>query len=163
VTETTVRAALASAVGDVLESMFFLDTVGEAGEPPAGADTVTVHLSFEGDPAGCFQMRVARPAAIAIAADFLGEDAESLTPQQSTDVTLELANMICGAVLSRIESSATFRLGAPRVVADIVADDTRKPWQEEATRYTVETGSGTLTAAIRMETRTCTVPEKYAS
>jgi hypothetical protein len=167
VTETTVRAALASAVGDVLESMFFLDTVGEACEPPAGADTVTVQLSFEGDPAGCFEMRLARPAATAIAADFLGEDSGSLTRQQSTDVTLELANMICGAVLSRIESSATFRLGAPRVVADIVADivadDTRKPWQEEATRYTVETGSGTLTAAIRMETRTCTAPEKYAS
>jgi len=156
VTETTIRGALASAVGDVLESMFFLDTLGEAGEPPAGADTVTVHLSFEGDPAGCFEMRVACPAANAIAADFLGEDAESVTPQQSTDVTLELANMICGAVLSRIESSATFRLGAPRVVADIVAD-------EETTRYTVETGSGTLTAAIRMETRTCTATEKYAS
>ena len=29
----------------------------------------------------------------------------------------ELANMICGAVLSRIESTATFRLGAPHVVA----------------------------------------------
>ena len=155
-TETTIRGALASAVGDVLESMFFLDTLGEAGEPPAGADTVTVHLSFEGDPAGCFEMRVACPAANAIAADFLGEDAESVTPQQSTDVTLELANMICGAVLSRIESSATFRLGAPRVVADIVAD-------EETTRYTVETGSGTLTAAIRMETRTCTATEKFAS
>jgi hypothetical protein len=143
--------------------MFFLDTVGEACEPPAGADTVTVHLSFEGDPAGCFEMRLARPAATAIAADFLGEDAGSLTRQQSTDVTLELANMICGAVLSRIESSATFRLGAPHVVGDNGADDTRKPWQEEATRYTVETGSGTLTAAIRMETRTCTAPEKYAS
>ena len=60
-------------------------------------------------------MRLARAAANAIAADFLGEDAESLTAQQSTDVTLELANMICGAVLSRIESSATFRLGAPQI------------------------------------------------
>ena len=158
-----IRAALARAVGDVLESMFFLDTLGEAGEPPAGADTVKVHLSFEGDPPGCFEMRLARRAANAIAADFLGEDAGSLTPRKSTDVTLELANMICGAVLSRIESSATFRLGAPRVVADSVADDTREPLPEEATRYTVETGSGTLTASIRMETRTCTATEKYAS
>jgi CheY-specific phosphatase CheX len=157
VTETTIRAELASAVGDVLESMFFLDTVGEAGEPPAGADTVTVHLSFEGDPAGCFQMRVARPAAIAIAADFLGEDAESLTPQQSADVTLELANMICGAVLSRIESSATFRLGAPQAVAG----ETGEQSLAEATRYTVETGCGTLAVAIQMETRTWPATEKY--
>jgi hypothetical protein len=155
----TIRAALASAVGEVLESMFFLDTLGEAGEPPAEPDTVTVHLSFDGDPPGCFEMRLARPAANAIAADFLGEDAESLTGQQSTDVTLELANMICGAVLSRIESRASFRLGAPH----ILADDTHEPWPEEATRYTVETGSGTLTVAIRMETRTCPTTEKYAS
>jgi hypothetical protein len=162
-TETTIRAALASAVGDVLESMFFLDTLGEAGELPAEADTVTVRLSFEGDPPGCFEMRLTRPAANAIAADFLGEDTVSLTPQQSTDVTLELANMICGAVLSRIESSATFRLGAPHVVAGIVANDSREEWPEMATRYTVETGSGTLTAAIQMETRTCPAIEKYAS
>jgi len=159
----TIRDALARAVGEVLENMFFLDSLGEAGEAPAGADTVTVHLSFEGAPPGCFGMRLARAAANAIAADFLGEDADSLTPQQSTDVTLELANMICGAVLSRIESSATFRLGPPRVVADIATDDRREPWPGEATRYTVETGSGTLTASIRMETRTCKATEKYAS
>ena len=123
---------------------------------------MTVHLSFEGDPPGCFEMRLASPAANAIAADFLGEDAESLTPRQSTDVTLELANMICGAVLSRIESSATFRLGAPHVVAGIASDDLREEWPEMPTRYTVETGSGTLTTAIRMETRTCPATEKYA-
>jgi CheY-specific phosphatase CheX len=159
----TIRAALASAVGDVLESMFFLDIVGEARESLAEADTVTVHLSFEGDPAGCFEMRLANTAANAITAAFLGEDPESMTPQQSTDVTLELANMICGAVLSRIESSATFRLGAPRVVAGTAADDWGEEWPEPATRYTVETGSGTLTAAIQMETRTCPATEKYAS
>src|ERR1017187_10040105 len=97
--------------------MFFLEAVGEAAEPPPEAETVTAQVTFEGKPPGYFHMRLARSAASAIAADFLGEDAESLTPQQSTDVTLELANMICGAVLSRIESSATFRLGAPQIVA----------------------------------------------
>ena len=79
-------------------------------------------------------MRLAHPAASAIAADFLREDAESLTSRQSTDVTLELANMICGAVLSRIESSATFRLGAPHVVAGIAGDGLREKWPEMANR-----------------------------
>jgi chemotaxis protein CheY-P-specific phosphatase CheC len=101
---------------------------------------------------------LAREAANAIAADFLGEDPESITAQQSTDVTLELGNMICGAVLSRIESSASFRLDTPRVLlADI-----DEPAPAESTRYTVETGSGPLTVAIRMETRTCSPTEKYA-
>jgi CheY-specific phosphatase CheX len=159
VTDTAIRTALSSAVADVLERMFFLEALGEAAEPPPEEATVTVQVTFDGDPPGRFQMRIARPAAIAIAADFLGEDAESLTGQQSTEVTLELANMICGSVLSRIESSATFRLGTPQ----IATDDTVAPGLAEETRYTVETGSGTLSVAIQMETRTCPATERYAS
>ena len=158
-TDTTIRAALGSATADVLESMFFLEALGEATEPPADVETVTVHLAFDGDPPGCFQMRIARAAADTIAADFLGEDTESLTGRQRDDVTLELANMICGAVLSRLESSATFRLGAPQ----IVAFDTGRQGAAEDTRHTVETGSGTLTVAIQMETRTCLATEKSVS
>ena len=159
VIDTTIRSALASAVADVLERMFFLEGLGEAAESPVEADTATIQMTFDGDPPGCFQMRLARPAASAIAADFLGEAAESLTGQQIAEVALELANMICGAVLSRIESNATFHLGAPKMVADVAG------WQGPATetRYTVETGSGTLTAVIQMETRTCSPTQRYAS
>jgi CheY-specific phosphatase CheX len=159
VTDGTIRPALSSAVADVLERMFFLEGLSEAPEPPPEAETVSVYLSFDGNPPGCFQMRLAREAASTIAADFLGEDRESLTDQQSTDVTLELANMICGAVLSRIESTAAFRLGVPQIAAD--KSGLLDP--KEETRFTVETGSGTLTAAIQMETRTCSPTEIYAS
>jgi CheY-specific phosphatase CheX len=159
VTDTTIRPALSSAVADVLERMFFLEGLSEVSEPPPEAETVSVYLSFDGNPPGCFQMHLARAAASAIAADFLGLDRESLTDQQSTDVTLELANMICGAVLSRIESNGAFRLGAPQIAADKAGLHEPK----EETRYTVETGSGTLTAAIQMETRTCPPTETYAS
>jgi hypothetical protein len=62
-------------------------------------------------------------------------------------------------VLSRIESNAAFRLGVPQ----IGADRTGQHGPREETRFTVETGSGTLTAAIQMETRTCSPTEKYAS
>ena len=139
--------------------MFFVEVLGEVAEPPPLAEAVTVQVNFEGDPAGSFQMRLARPAANAIAADFLGEDLESLTDRQSTDVTLELANMICGAVLSRIESRAAFRLGSPAVVEDGIVQ--RKSGEE--TRCTLETGSGALTVAIQMETRTCLPTEESAS
>ncbi len=158
-TEATIHAALSSAVADVLERMFFLEVLGEAAEPAREAETVTVQVSFDGDPPGYFQMRIARPAANAVAADFLGEDAESLTDRQRMDVTLELANMICGAVLSRIESRAAFRLSSPQ----IVADDTGKRGSAEETRCTVETGSGALTVAIQMETRTCSPTKQFAS
>ena len=139
--------------------MFFIDVLGEVAEPPPQPETVTIQVNFEGDPPGYFQMRIARPAANAVAADFLGEDLETLTVRQSTDVTLELANMICGAVLSRIESRAAFRLGSP----EVVADDTVQPKSGEETRCTVDTGSGALTVAIQMETRTCLPTEESAS
>ena len=139
--------------------MFFLEVLGEIAEPPPEAEAVTVQVSFDGDPPGYFQLRIARPAANAVAADFLGEDLESLTDRQSTDVTLELANMICGAVLSRIESRAAFRLGSP----EVVADDTVQRKSGVETRCTVETGSGALTVAIQMDTRTCLPTEESAS
>jgi hypothetical protein len=145
-------------VADVLESMFFREAPAEIPEMAADQDAMTVHVTFEGDPPGCFRMRLARTAANAIAADFLGEDAGSVSRQQSTDVALELGNMICGAVLSRIESSATFRLGSPRVLAAGI-DETLPAG---AILYTVETGSGPLTVGIGMETRTCPQTEKYA-
>ena len=157
--DTTIHEALSSAVSDVLERMFFLEVLGEVTEPPPEAESVAVRVSFKGDPAGCFQMRIARPAANAVAADFLGEDAGSLTDRQSTDVTLELANMICGAVLSRIESRAAFRLDSPQ----IVTEETGEPGSAQETRCTVDTGSGALTVAIRMETRTCLPIEESAS
>src|ERR1017187_5958667 len=159
VTDTTIHTALSSAVAEVLDCMFFLEVLGEIAEPPPRDETVTVQVSFEGDPPGHFQMRIGRPAANAVAADFLGEDLESLSARQSADVTLELANMICGAVLSRIESRAVFRLGSPQ----IVADDTGKRGPAEETRCTVETGIGALTVAIQMETRTCLPTEESAS
>jgi CheY-specific phosphatase CheX len=156
VTELTIREALSSAVTEVLESMFFLEALGEAEDSSADGDTITARMIFDGDPPGSFRMWLERKAANAIAADFLGEDATVLTVQQCTDVILELANMICGAVLSRVESRATFRLGGPHT--QTLDSGVIEPAEE--TRYTVETGRGTLTVAIHMETRTCQATER---
>ena len=52
--------------------------------------------------------------------------------------------MICGAVLSRIESSATFRLSAP----DLVVGGATAGCAIQGTVCAVETGSGILTAGI---------------
>ena len=80
-TETTIRAALAqSQCGDVLESMFFLEALAKPREPTPDADAMTVQLELRRRPAGSLRDAPLPPAAAnAIAADFLGEDAESLT------------------------------------------------------------------------------------
>jgi hypothetical protein len=60
---------------------------------------------------------VAGGAARSVAADFLGEEEPALSEQQIGEVVCELANMICGSVLSRVESAITFQLATPRIVA----------------------------------------------
>ncbi len=133
--------------------MFFIEASGEpAADSAAPWPTVCVELGFDGDPPGVFRMSLARAAAAQIAADFLGEDAGSLTGRQVDEVAKELANMICGAVLSRIESRATFRLAAPGIVPGGV--DARGAVQEGIV-CAFETGSGMLTAGIHMGIREC--------
>ena len=140
--------------------MFFLDGLSEAPEPPPEAGNGLGLPEFRRQSAGLLpDASRTRGCAHRSPPISSGEDRESVTDQQSTDVTLELANMICGAVLSRIESNAAFRLGTPQIAADKAGLHEPK----EETRFTVETGSGTLTAAIQMETRTCSPTETYAS
>ena len=154
-TDTSIQTALRESVIEVLEKMFFIEA--SAGIPSeASLDApVVVELCFEGDPPGVFRMSLARAAAALIAADFLGEEAESLNPHQVDEVAKELANMICGAVLSRIESSATFRLAPPGLISSSVQG-------VPGTVCAVETGSGVLIAGIVMETRVCSPFAKSA-
>ena len=157
-TETAIHQALRDAVVEVLEKMFFIEATGEPGSDLApGSQAVTVEVAFDGDPPGVFRMSLAGESATVIAADFLGEDAPSLRGDQVEGVAKELANMICGAVLSRIESSATFRLSPP----DLLAGDRAKTIQ--GTVCAVETGNGILTAGINMETKVCSPTGRSAS
>ena len=109
------------------------------------AVTARLQKQMDETKAESVQLKTEFDKAKAVAADFLGEDPESLSDRQSTEVTLELANMICGAVLSRIESSATFRLGTPQ----IETGDTGRRGPAEETRYTVDTGNGTAPVHAR--------------
>jgi CheY-specific phosphatase CheX len=154
-TDTSIHQALRESVVEVLEKMFFIEAITDP-PPEAAAQSraVLVALAFDGDPPGVFRMSLARAAATRIAADFLGEDPDSLTGPQVEEVAKELANMICGAVLSRIENRVTFRLSAPDLIGQGAIP---------GTICTVETGSGMLIAGIDMETSTCSPTARSAS
>src|SRR5579871_908375 len=153
-TDTSIQLALRESVVEVLEKMFFIEAITDLPAEAAPPDpAVVVALDFDGDPPGVFRMSLARAAAALIAADFLGEDPDSLAGPQVDEVAKELANMICGAVLSRIESSVTFRLSAPDLVASGTLDESTPRGPFPVNTCTVETGSGLLTAGIDMETR----------
>jgi len=114
--DMAVAESLAAAAADVLETMFFSTVIGEApvsATPPA--DAVAARLRFSGARSGVFTLRVTEGAAQVIAANFLAEETSEPTKPQVEEVVCELANMMCGSVLSRLDRGAHFDLGAPAV------------------------------------------------
>lgn len=114
------RQALRDSVDEVLAKMFFTETMGECdatcctdGQP---ADEIAVSLAFQGEPSGVLLLRLTAVAAHQIAADFLGIEEGVVSEIQTSEVIRELSNMVCGSVLSRVESATTFQLGAPQRV-----------------------------------------------
>jgi CheY-specific phosphatase CheX len=157
VTDTSLRQALAESLDEVLEKMFFVRSLGEP-QGPAGEPEVTAHLAFEGDPPGWLTLRVTAPAARSVAADFLGEEESELSERQIGEVVCELANMICGSVLSRVERNATFRLSTPRLITSGEEGDQDIP--PTATTYAAEIGSGAIGVIFNMEVPACSTAEK---
>ncbi len=104
---------LCAAAQQVLETMFFTTIMGARREPP-GDSALEPRLSFDGNPSGSFGLKLSAGAARAIAANFLGVEEDSeLTCAQIGEVACELANMICGAMLSQVESDSTFQISHP--------------------------------------------------
>jgi chemotaxis protein CheY-P-specific phosphatase CheC len=114
---SSIHEALQQAVHEVLETMFFVREL----EDDAHADRpeipeLAAGLDFEGNPGGHLTLVLDGHAARAVAADFLGADESALSDLQVEEVACELANMICGSVLSRTESETRFRLSSPQIV-----------------------------------------------
>ena len=149
VSEQPIYLALAEAVREVLEKMFFIDIMDpDACQMAPGG--VAAEVVFDGDPPGSFHLELDITAARSAAADFLGEDPDELTGAQMEEVVCELANMICGAALSRIESTATFRLSKPEI-----AGSAGPPATAPTAAFEAAAGGGMLRAEIRMERPVC--------
>jgi CheY-specific phosphatase CheX len=103
---------------EVLEKMFFFTPPDEPAAEDDGEPWSSVQVGFEGSPPGELILRIRRRAARSIAADFLATDIWGLTDEQIDGVICELANMICGSVLSRMESPTLFRLHSPCLIQD---------------------------------------------
>ena len=108
---------LESRCAEVLESMYFASVFETApAEQPLADAGFSFSLSFAGDLHGFFGVTLALKTARTLAVNFTGEDEESLTPEAIADVIGELANMLCGAVLSRVPSHQVFTLSHPEPV-----------------------------------------------
>jgi CheY-specific phosphatase CheX len=110
--------ALFDSAVEVLETMFFTSVLGDASDLPTDTSWVSAELSFRGTRSGRFGVTVAAPAARIIAANFLGRQEELIFEAETGEVVCELANMLCGSVLSRLETEATFELSNPRLALE---------------------------------------------
>ncbi len=106
---------LAASAAEVLETMFFTAVGGEAEAGQAPVEWISAALEFHGEPGGRFRVGASRPAARAMAASFLGLDESEVSDRQVGEVMCELANMICGSVVSRLESG-TIQILHPELV-----------------------------------------------
>lgn len=95
----------------VLETMFFTGVVS-SGEPcvPGCPEMITRSVAFEGPPDGQLCVGVMPQTAAALASSFLGLDPENVTLPDCEQIAEELANMICGSVLSRCAPASSFQL-----------------------------------------------------
>ena len=126
-----VQAAMAEAVGEVLETMCFtavLSSSDAAIPMTPECKCLIAALRFEGGCEGEFRVCIPMALARQIGAGFLGEDEEEISDVQAGEFVCELGNMFCGSALSRLEPETIFHLSHPELIpgnADAVFDDRR--------------------------------------
>jgi len=150
-TEQEVQEALRAAATEVLETMFFVcldEGVESAEQPPESAPAVKI--TFRGQPSGQMRLQLTASAARSIAADFLGADQDSVAERQVSEVLREMANMICGAVLSRVESAAVFRLDEP-----VLLEADQQAVAPAAVSLQMPLSNGTLSLTMCLEGAEC--------
>jgi len=149
-----IERVLRESVDEVLEKMFFIRSFGDAAGVSGGSELVA-YLTFVGKPSGSFTLRATLAVARSITADFLGEEDEMLDDGQVGEVICELANMICGSALSRMESQFQFRLASPVLLPTPPAD------RGATVQCAVELYNGALAVTMNMEETACSPTEEY--
>jgi CheY-specific phosphatase CheX len=138
-----------SAVAEVLESMCFISSEGEATDEQGGdrPDWIRGELKFAGVPGGTFGIAVPPSTAALMAANFLGEDEVDLTDEQTVEVVCELTNMVCGTLLAQMDSRQAFTLSTPRHVLP----GTESPVKSDRIEGTYATDEGLIHTWLELQ------------
>jgi CheY-specific phosphatase CheX len=124
--EAHVAKCLQEAAEEVLETMFFLTVDREMEWQQVSANPHHyAEMDFEGAAEGRLELAVSEDLAPVLASGFFGKDESELAPAEISAVICELANMLCGSVLSRLESGSLFQLGAPQLMATDLEEESR--------------------------------------
>lgn len=104
---------------EVLEHMFFSGVAGEP-ETPACGDRLCATVTFTGSSHGELGISMPASTAATLAAAFLGSEDEAVESQVRA-VAGEIANVVCGVVLARMNPDGQFSISSPAVM---IGDDT---------------------------------------
>lgn len=140
----TVLQQCAAAMLEVLDAMFFEVPLGMPGiRDEAPERGLTVRASFRGGMGGSLQVACESWTARRLAASFLGrEDETTVEAEQVQLVVCELANMVCGNMLSKIEPRGRFQIATPEIVHE---DQAGRGWLT----FPLETGA--IAVRVRIE------------
>lgn len=112
----SISSALLAAAPEVMETMFFSEALVSEAPAENEAPVVRAIVAFSGEPHGNLSAEVDEPAARRLAADFVGAmEPDELSPKQVEEVVGELANMLCGAMLTALHTDRIFELATPVV------------------------------------------------
>jgi len=134
---------------EVLDTMYFttvLDATPEDTLCPLHPGDFAFSLSFKGDVSGNFGLHLDYSTAYSLASNFLGEDCGELPSAEVGDVVGELANMLCGSVMSRVPSTHKFVLSHPEALTS--PPDLER---EDALIARLETDAGTISTWVVVE------------
>jgi len=101
---------------EVLATMFFDEAVAAPCDHGWISTAASVRVAVEGSHCGEFRLSVSPEVWRSIAPAFLGIEPEEVAEGQSIQVLLELANILCGSVLSQLWPDSDLTLRAPEMV-----------------------------------------------
>jgi chemotaxis protein CheY-P-specific phosphatase CheC len=111
--------AMKASISEVLEKMFFLPLdFFDSKEPgdlwqPDTVELIAIRLDFSGPAKGYFVFFIPRELCVALCADFMGIEPDSVTPEHVDQTAKEIINMIAGSTFTALDENEVFDLGIP--------------------------------------------------
>lgn len=108
--------ACTEAMEEMLETMFFETLVDRPSlEQDVPSNAIWVSVDFQGAVSGRVSVAVSPPVAGHLLVNFLGrEEDEPASAAEQVMVTSELANVLCGCMLSRVDPENRLEIAAPQ-------------------------------------------------
>jgi len=148
---------LTETMRDVLETSFFADILEERSVDVQldGSSVIAASVRFSGAATGSFVVVAETVVARMLAAEFLGEsgeeDDEAALSVPDEEVFKELANILCGSVLSRFSTDRCCSLSQPVICSNEIAGQWKELFSFPYVHSAVRLESGLLAGCWKLD------------